>query len=93
MLPFSWMASAAQRVLPVHLPVEHEGVLLHAYDTRCDDSPARKELGVHPRPLVETYRDTVRWLYHAGWLTARQAGTIQQSEPPPSGVPTRHDDN
>jgi nucleoside-diphosphate-sugar epimerase len=77
MLPFVWAASAAQRALPIHLPAEYEGVLLHAYDTRCDDSPAREELGVDPRPLVDTYRDTVRWLYQAGRLTARQAGAVQ----------------
>ncbi|MGA5304084.1 NAD-dependent epimerase/dehydratase family protein [Nucisporomicrobium flavum] len=76
MLPFTAMATAAQRVLPVHLPAEYEGVLLHAYDTRFDDSPAREELGVHPRPLVDTYRDTVRWLYDTGRLTARQAGAV-----------------
>lgn len=81
-LPFAWVASAAQRVLPVHLPAEYEGALVTGYDTRYDDSPARRELGLQPRPLVDTYRDTVRWLYHAGWLTARQAGTVQQSETP-----------
>jgi len=74
MLPFTWLVSAAQRLLPVHVPAEYEGVLLNMYDTRCDDSRAREELGVHPRPLVDTYRDTVRWLYDAGRLTARQAG-------------------
>jgi hypothetical protein len=80
MLPFTWMASAAQRALPVHVPAEYEGVLLQMYDQRFDDSPGREELGVRPRPLVEMYRDTVRWLHHAGWLTARQAGTAQQSQ-------------
>jgi nucleoside-diphosphate-sugar epimerase len=79
MLPVARLASAAQRALPVHLPVEYEGVLLHAYDTRCDDSPARDELGIHPRPLVETYRDTVRWLFRTGRLTARQAGAARHS--------------
>ena len=82
MLPFTWMATAAQRALPVHLPAEYEGVLLHTYDTRCDDSPAREELGFQPRPLVDTYRDTMQWLYHAGLLTARPAGSAQQSQTP-----------
>jgi nucleoside-diphosphate-sugar epimerase len=77
MLPFTWLASAAQRVVPVHLPAEYEGVLLLMYDTRYDDSPARQQLGIRPRPLVDLYRDTVQWLHHAGWLTARQAGTTQ----------------
>jgi len=30
--------------------------------------------GIQPRPLAETYRDTIRWLHHTGQLTARQAG-------------------
>lgn len=77
MLPFTWTATAAERVLPLHLPAKHEGVLLLRYDTRFDDSPGRLDLGLHPRPLMETYRDTVQWLRRAGWLTARQAGTIQ----------------
>ena len=77
MLPLTWVATAAQRVLPVHLPAEYEAVLLHRYDTRYDDSPARKEFGLQPRPLVDTYRDSVRWLYQAGWLNARQAGGVR----------------
>ena len=77
MLPFTWAATAAQRALPVHLPAEYEGVLMHSYDTRCDDSPVRQELGLHPRPPMDTYRDTVRWLYDTGRLTARQAGAVQ----------------
>lgn len=73
-LPVAWAASAAQRILPFHVPVEYEGALLISYGMRCDDSRAREELGVQPRPLVETYGDAVRWLHRAGHLTARQAG-------------------
>jgi hypothetical protein len=77
MLPLTWVATAAQRVLPIHLPAQYEAVLLHTYDTRYDDSPARKEFGLQPLPLVDTYREAVRWLYQAGWLNARQAGDVQ----------------
>jgi hypothetical protein len=38
MLPLTWVATAAQRVVPVHLPAEYAGVLIHRYDTRYDDS-------------------------------------------------------
>ena len=55
---------------------------MHMYDTRYDDAPARETLGIQPRPLVDTYRDTVRWLHDAGWLTARQAGTVNEAEAP-----------
>jgi dihydroflavonol-4-reductase len=90
MLPIARAATAAQRVTPFHIPAEYEGVLITSYDTRCDDSRARNELGIQPRPLEETYRDTVRWLYHAGHLTARQAGVLAQSPEittvPPEGT-------
>lgn len=72
MLPFAWFASAAQRVLPFHLPAEYEGLAIVWYDTRCDDSRARTELGVEPRPLAESIGDTVRWLEQTGRLAARR---------------------
>jgi dihydroflavonol-4-reductase len=75
-LPFAWAASKAQRVLPFHLPMEYEGALITGYATHCDDSRARQELGVLPRPLEEMYRDTVRWLYDGGHITADQAGAV-----------------
>jgi dihydroflavonol-4-reductase len=78
-LPFAWAASKAQRVIPFHLPIEYEGALITGYGTHCDDSGARQELGVQPRPLQETYRDTVRWLHRSGHLTARQAGSTRRS--------------
>jgi hypothetical protein len=80
MLPLTWVATAAQRVLPVHLPAEYEGVVLHWYDTQFDDSPAREEFGLQPRLLLDTYRDAVRWLYQAGWLNARQAGDVRNPQ-------------
>jgi hypothetical protein len=76
MLPLTWVATAAQRVLPIHLPAEYEAILLHRYDTRYHDSRARKELGLQSRPLVDTYREAARWLNEAGWLNARQAGDV-----------------
>ncbi len=87
MLPFVWAATKAQRVLPFHLPMEYEGALVTGYGTRCDDSRTRQELGIQPHPLAETYRDTVRWLYHGGHITARQAAAAARqfettSEPP-----------
>jgi dihydroflavonol-4-reductase len=76
MLPIAWTTSAVQRITPFHLPVAYEGVQFLRNSTRCDDSRARHELGIQPRPLAETYGDTIRWLHHIGQLTARQAGTV-----------------
>ena len=68
---------APERIAPALRPLGLDAVLLHRYDTRCDDSRARKEFGPQPRPLVDTYRDAARWLYEAGWLNARQAGVVR----------------
>ncbi|GAA4244460.1 NAD-dependent epimerase/dehydratase family protein [Dactylosporangium darangshiense] len=84
MLPLSWTMSTLQRVTPFHLPVDHEGVVFVHSDTRCDDSRARGELGIQPRPLSDTYRDTIRWLHRTGRLTARQAGHATGVEHTPS---------
>ncbi len=77
-LPVAWAASAAQRVVPFHLPFDYEGALITGYGTRCDDSRARHELGIQPRPLAGTYRDTARWLHHTHrWLLARGTGSAR----------------
>jgi dihydroflavonol-4-reductase len=80
MLPVAWSASAVQRVIPFHLPADFEGVQFIASCTHCDDSRARNALAIQPRPLVDTYRDTVRWLYQTGQITARQAGDVASAD-------------
>jgi dihydroflavonol-4-reductase len=74
LLPATRVASAAQRVLPFRVPAEYEGALVCHHDTVIDDSRAREELGIEPRPLAETLGDAVRWLHDAGHIRARHAG-------------------
>jgi dihydroflavonol-4-reductase len=74
MVPVARGISALQRITPFHLPVDYEGVLFIRSNTRVDDARARDEFGIHPRPLADTYSDTVRWLFDTGQLTPRQAG-------------------
>jgi nucleoside-diphosphate-sugar epimerase len=73
-LPVAAVASAAQRVLPFHIPAEYEGAVIARSATRCDDSRAQSELGIQPRPFQETCRDAVRWLHRAGHISAKLAG-------------------
>jgi dihydroflavonol-4-reductase len=73
-VPLAWTTSALQRVTPFHLPADHEGVLMVRSGTRCDDTRARAEFGIEPRPIAETYRDTIRWLHETDRITTRQAG-------------------
>jgi hypothetical protein len=55
---------------------------MHRYHTRYDDASARETLGIESRSLVDTYRDTVRWLHDAGWSTGHQAGTVEEAAAP-----------
>jgi nucleoside-diphosphate-sugar epimerase len=54
-----------------HYPADLEGIAGIACDTRFDDSPARGQFGIEPRPFDDTIRDTVAWLVDAGHLPER----------------------
>lgn len=62
-----------QKVLPArwHYPADREGAELSLRSTTFDTSPAEHDLGVTPRPLLETIRDTIEWLVDAGRLPER----------------------
>lgn len=64
MMPMLVLAEAAGRRLPQrwHTPVGVEGPSISECNTVMHDEPARTELGVEPRPLEETVRDTITWL-------------------------------
>ena len=44
-----------------------------------DDSATVEATGVEFRPIVETFRDTFRWMYDAGHVTADRVGTLATS--------------
>ncbi|WP_404393710.1 NAD-dependent epimerase/dehydratase family protein [Humibacillus xanthopallidus] len=71
--PVTAPINAVQSRLPVawHYPVDREGVELLIRDTRLDDSRARVELGLEPRPWDLTIRDTITSLVDAGHLDER----------------------
>jgi hypothetical protein len=54
-----------------HYPADAEGIATIACDARLDDSPARTEFGLEPRPFGDTVRETVAWLVDAGHLPRR----------------------
>jgi nucleoside-diphosphate-sugar epimerase len=68
-----------------HYPADAEGIATIACDTRFDDSPARDEFGLEPRPFDETIRDTVAWLVDAGHLPER----LRPALPPPHAATDR----
>jgi nucleoside-diphosphate-sugar epimerase len=68
------VANAVQRVLPFRLPLHREGPWTLINGRPGDDSGTTDELGVTFRPPAEAIHATVRWLYEAGHISARQAG-------------------
>jgi nucleoside-diphosphate-sugar epimerase len=79
---FGHVADWLQRRVKSRLPWTYEGIWVLNTAARCDDSATRSELGVEPRPLAETFADTVRWLVSVGELSPKQAGKLAG---PPSG--------
>jgi nucleoside-diphosphate-sugar epimerase len=73
---FGRAADVVQRRLKTRLPWSAEGIWIVNCDAHFDDSKTRDELQLEPRPLRETFVDTVRWLVEAGHLTPREAGRI-----------------
>jgi nucleoside-diphosphate-sugar epimerase len=73
---FGRTADLVQRRLRTRLPWSAESIWIVNCDARCDDSKTRDELQLEPRPLRETFADTVHWLAEAGHLTPRQAGRL-----------------
>jgi nucleoside-diphosphate-sugar epimerase len=71
---FGRAADIAQRRIKVRLPWQGEGIWVMNCAARCDDSKTRSELGLEPRPLRETFADTLRWLVEAGHLSPAEAG-------------------
>jgi dihydroflavonol-4-reductase len=69
-------ADLVQRPLGARLPWNAEGIWVMNCAARCDDSKTREEFGVEPRPLRETFADTVRWLAEVGHLSPGGAGRL-----------------
>jgi dihydroflavonol-4-reductase len=74
LLPFGWLASALQRVLPWRLPVDYGGIYTCAFAV-----PVRNGVA-EARPLLDTIHDSVRWLHANGYLSAAQAGRCRVRE-------------
>jgi dihydroflavonol-4-reductase len=73
---FGRAADVVQRAVSARLPWNGEGIWVVNCAARCDDSKTREEFGLEPRPLRETFADTVRWLVEVGHLSRRAAGRL-----------------
>jgi nucleoside-diphosphate-sugar epimerase len=76
---FGRAADIVQRGVKARLPWSGEGIWVLNCSARCDATKARAELGFQPRPLRDTFADTVRWLVDAGELTPREAGRAAEA--------------
>src|SRR5262249_14875279 len=73
---FGRAADVVQRRVRPRIPWNAEGIWVMNCSARCDDSRTRDEFGLEPRPLRETFADTVRWLVEVGRLDAREVGRL-----------------
>jgi hypothetical protein len=76
LLPAGRAVGVIQRIVPVHIPVEFEGIYFIRCAARFDDTRTRTELGVAPRDIQVTLADSVRWLFEQGHISRRQAGQL-----------------
>lgn len=65
-----------QLVLPFGLPVNYQAVYMTELFAKMDDSATRKEFGIEPKPLDETFFDTIKWMVETGHLSPRLAGRL-----------------
>jgi dihydroflavonol-4-reductase len=76
LLPAARAVGLIQRIVPVHIPMEFEGIYFIRCAARSDDTRTRTELGVAPRDIQVTLADSARWLFEQGHISRRQAGQL-----------------
>ena len=65
-----------KHVYPFDFPLSSEAMDFATQWPGVVRSPAIDALGIRFRDGRETYVDTIRWLFRAGHLTAREAGKL-----------------
>mgnify|MGYP001028183817 CR=1 FL=1 len=81
LMPAARLADRAQGRLSVRLPVSAEALYITACNLHYDDSRARVELGVEPRPFEETLAGMVSRLLVEGRIRPREAGRLGEQSP------------
>ena len=62
----------------LELPLTEEGIRYATHWVALDNSKVERQLGFRFRPLEASFTASIRWLYEAGHISARQAGTACQ---------------
>ncbi len=76
LLPALRLLDVAKRLFGLDLPASFGAAYILSMHYRVDCTPARRDLGVEPRPLTETMADTVRWLLRQRHITPALAGRL-----------------
>jgi nucleoside-diphosphate-sugar epimerase len=76
MLGVASVADAIQRRTTARMPWSRESVWVVNQGARCHDPRAGADLGFEPRPIEQTFSDTVRWLLEAGHIAPKDAGRL-----------------
>jgi nucleoside-diphosphate-sugar epimerase len=79
------LLDAAKLVVPFDYPITHEATEMLTRFVPCDSRTTVEQLGVPFRPTAETLRDTIRWLYETGEISAKVAGRIANSRASQTG--------
>ena len=66
----------AKMIVPFDYPITHEAAEMMTRFVPCDSRATVEQLGIPFRPMAETLRDTIRWLYEAGEINAKFTGQI-----------------
>ena len=70
------LLDTARMIVPFDYPITHEATEMVTRFVPCDSSATIEQLGIPFRPMAETLRDTIRWLYEEGEISAKIAGQI-----------------
>ncbi len=65
-----------KRVHDFNFPLTQNSMALASQWPGADGSATTKEFGLRFRTSAETYRDTLRWMFEAGYLSERHIGRI-----------------
>jgi nucleoside-diphosphate-sugar epimerase len=76
------VGDVVKRVHDFDFPLTRDAMEFTTQWPGADTERTTRELGVSFRGVVDTFSDTLRWLYRAGHLTAAQAGNLVQTENP-----------
>ena len=65
-----------QTFLTLRFPVNFQAVYCVGLASKMDYADTFREFGIEPKPLEETFTDTIRWMVESGHLSSRLAGRL-----------------